>query len=453
MLALLILWSGAGCASGGGVLELPSGAETDSSRSSDVPDIDPGGVYSAAGMLVRGSPLGFIGDVSFLGAGAGESTVVLATMALANRSLVFRTDGALQRAGYTVSLAFSREGSDSAVVRAESHETVRVTSPRETSASEPRIVFQRFVRLPPGSYTMSLMVQDDHAPTEGALRVPVVVPRLAAGSLSSVVPVFGATPRSRADSMPALIANPSATVVFGRDSLAVVYLEGYALAAGAHLSIVVLDDAREEVLRDSVVLEESQPVAGLVRRIPVARIGPGRFTIAASLAGTADTVSTPFFVSFGEGIGILSFDEMLDRLRYFATPQQLHALGDAPRAGRAAAWTAFLKETDLVTGTAEHEGLRKYLERIASANRRFIGEGVDGWLTDRGKVYVALGEPDRVLVDDGRETGLRATTQLWEYEDLGVRLVFVSDIGFDRWRLTPASELDFERALQRKRAH
>ena len=48
---------------------------------------------------------------------------------------------------------------------------------------------------------------------------------------------------------------------------------------------------------------------------------------------------------------------------------------------------------------------------------------------------------------------MRATTQLWEYEDLGVRLVFVSDIGFDRWRLTPASELDFERALQRKRAH
>jgi GWxTD domain-containing protein len=173
----------------------------------------------------------------------------------------------------------------------------------------------------------------------------------------------------------------------------------------------------------------------------------------ASLAGSADSASTPLFVSFGPGIGILSFDEMLERLRYFATPEQLRALGATPRAERAAAWAEFWKETDPVSSTAEHEGLRDYFDRIASANRRFEGEGVDGWLTDRGKVYVALGAPDRVLVNDDRGAGMRATSQIWEYTDYDVRLVFVSDVGFERWRLTPASELDFERALQRARLH
>ena len=453
VLALLLLWSGAGCASGTGTLESPTGVATDSAGSGYVPDIDPGGVYRAAGMLVQGSRPSFVGDVSFLGAGSADSTIVLVTIALANRSLHFRPDSTLRRAGYTVSIGFSREGSDSAALRVESHETVRLASPRETSASTPDIIFQRFVRLPPAAYTMSVGVRDDRAPEAESLSVAVVVPRLGASSLSSIVPVFDVTPRESGDSIPALIANPDATVVFGRDSLARVYLEGYALPAAAQLSIVLLDDDEQPVLRDSVVLDERRPVAGVVRQLPVARIGPGRFTIVASLAGSVDSVRTPLFVSFGDGIGIASFDELIDRLRYFATPEQLRALGAAPPAKRAAAWEEFLKETDPDPGTTEHERLRDYFERIANANQHFSGEGVEGWRTDRGKVYVALGEPDRVLMDDDRGTGTQATTQLWEYDDYELRLVFESDVGFDQWRLTSRSELDFERALQRARLH
>jgi GWxTD domain-containing protein len=158
-------------------------------------------------------------------------------------------------------------------------------------------------------------------------------------------------------------------------------------------------------------------------------------------------------VSFGPGVGILSFDEMLRRLRYFATPEQLRDLGATPRGERAAAWAHFWKETDPVSSTPEHEGLRDYFDRIASANRRFAGEGEEGWLTDRGKVYVALGAPDRIEADDDRGPGARAGSQRWYYIDYDVRLVFVSEMGFDRWRLTPQSELDFEHALQRARLH
>lgn len=453
MLALFFLLSGAGCASGGGTLVYPSGAAPDSARGGEVPDIDPGGVYQAAGMLVGGSPLPFIGNVSFLRAGPADSSIVLVTIAIANRSLQFQTDGTLQRAGYTVSLDFSRALSDSAVASTESHETVRVGSPRETSASTPDIIFQRIVRLPPGEYTMSVSVQDDRAPEPGSLRAPVVVPQLEARSLSSIVSVFSATPRASVDSVPALIANPSATVVFGHDSLALFYLEGYALPAAARLSVVVLDDKKQPVLRDSVVLDKQQPVAGVMLQLPVAQISPGRYTVIAALAGSPDSVRAPLFVSFGEGIGIVSFEEMIDRLRYFATPEQLRALSGVPRSQRAAAWATFRKETDPMPGTAANEGLRDYFERIENANRRFSDEGVEGWLTDRGKVYVALGDPDRVLTDDDRGTGIRATTQLWEYDDYEVRLVFVSDLGFEHWRLTPESELDFERALQRARLH
>jgi len=453
LLAACLAFAVLACSPRARTLDSAPGAAPDSTRPGDLRDVDPRGVYRAAGLLVHGSPLAFVGNVAFLGNGSPDSTLVLVSIALANRALDFRPEGSLQRASYTVAIDFQPRGSDSAVASVLSHESVRVASARETSASEPNIIFQKLVPLPPGEYTMLLSVQDDRSPEAGSLSDSVTVPSMGARAISSIVPVFGATPRGSVNRAPSFIANPSATTIFGRDSTVTLYLEGYSLPRGARIFIELHDDAGERVLRDSVTLDEPDSVAAIVRELPVAQVGPGRFTVTASLEGSRDSVRAPLFVSFGPGIGILSFDEMLRRLRYFATPEQLRALGATPRTDRAAAWAQFWKETDPVSGTAEHEGLRDYFDRIASANRRFAGEGVEGWLTDRGKVYVALGAPDRVEVDDDRSMGPRASTQVWEYADYDVRLVFVSDMGFDRWRLTPASQLDFDRALQRARLH
>lgn len=454
LFAACVTFAALACSSAGRTLDTAPGVEPDSARPGDIRFIDPRGVYRAAGLLVHGASLGFVGNVAFLGSGSADSTLVLVSVALANRALEFRPEGTLQRASYTVAIDFHSKGSDSTVASVLSHESVRVASAREAGSSEPNIIFERFVRVPPGEYVMLLSVQDDRSPEAGSLRDTLTVPRIAAGSLSSIVPVFGAGVRTSADSTPALIANPGATAVFGRDSVVKLYSEGYALPDSARILITLFDDAGERVLQDSVPVEESGPVASVTRELPVARMGPGRFTVAASLEGSRDSVRAPLFVSFGPGIGILSYDEMLERLRYFATPEQLRALGATPRAERAGAWAQFWKETDPVSSTPEHEGLRDYFARIASANRRFAGEGEEGWLTDRGRVYVALGAPDRVQADDDdRGTGMRASSQTWYYIDYDVRLVFESDVGFDRWHLTPASELDFERALQRARLH
>ncbi len=443
----------AACSSRAHTLDTAPGVEPDSSRPGDIRDIDPRGVYRSAGLIVHGAPLGFVGSVSFLGSDDADSTLALVSLALANRALEFRPEGTLQRASYTVTVDFHAKGSDSVVASAESHETVRVASAREASSIEPNIIFERFVRVPPGEYTMLLSVQDDRSPEAGWVRDSVTVPKIGARSLSSIVPVFSAAPRASADSAPSLIANPAATTVFGRDSVARLYVEGYRLRDSARIDISLLDDSGARVLQDSVRPGKSGSVSALMHEIPVAHIGPGRFTVVASLDGSAVSVRSPLFVSFGPGVGILSFDEMLQHLRYFATPEQLRDLGATPRAERAAAWAHFWKETDPVSSTPEHEGLRDYFDRIASANLRFAGEGKEGWLTDRGKVYVALGAPDRIEADDDRGPGGRSGSQRWYYVDYDVRLVFVSEMGFERWRLTPQSELDFEHALQRARLH
>src|SRR2546422_1605729 len=46
---------------------------------------------------------------------------------------------------------------------------------------------------------------------------------------------------------------------------------------------------------------------------------------------------------------------------------------------------------------SENEALEAYFRRIQIANQRFRESGDPGWLTDRGEVFITLGDPDDVF--------------------------------------------------------
>jgi GWxTD domain-containing protein len=183
--------------------------------------------------------------------------------------------------------------------------------------------------------------------------------------------------------------------------------------------------------------------------VPVAKVGLGRLRIAAWRVGGTDSVSAPVFVSPAEDLAPVSFEELLGYLRYFATVGRLRALSDTVPDARAGAWGAFLRATDPLPTTPEHEGLREYFSRLAVANARFRGEDVSGWLTDRGMVYSTLGEPDRVAEPRGSEGRPRARVQVWEYPQHRVQLMFVEQASSQRWHLTPSSEAEFQAVAER----
>jgi GWxTD domain-containing protein len=130
----------------------------------------------------------------------------------------------------------------------------------------------------------------------------------------------------------------------------------------------------------------------------------------------------------------------------------LRELQETPASARAAAWTEFLQETDPAPETPQHEGLRDYLGRLETANARFREGAVPGWLTDRGMVFSALGEPDRASEPTrGDPTGSSFRMLLWEYDVLRARLYFIDRSGMGEWRLTPASENEFREIVRHRR--
>jgi GWxTD domain-containing protein len=174
-----------------------------------------------------------------------------------------------------------------------------------------------------------------------------------------------------------------------------------------------------------------------------------------------DTVRTPVFVSFGNDIPLLSYDELLNQLRYYVASERLKALRETPVDQRGAAWAAFLRATDPVPGTPEHEGLQTYFARLQQVGLRFRddGGGRTGFLSDRAKVYVVLGEPDQLYEQNTNGPVSRASIsqrgrlQYWDYGQYRLRLVFYDDTGSGRWRLTPISETEFANVNARLLVH
>jgi GWxTD domain-containing protein len=62
----------------------------------------------------------------------------------------------------------------------------------------------------------------------------------------------------------------------------------------------------------------------------------------------------------------------------------------------------------------------EYFGRIERANKLFMGEGIPGWLTDRGRIYILFGPPtDRNTQPMGQDSYSRCS-EVWYYGDFPV---------------------------------
>jgi GWxTD domain-containing protein len=183
--------------------------------------------------------------------------------------------------------------------------------------------------------------------------------------------------------------------------------------------------------------------------VPISTVGVGIARVFFTRRDTraTDSVEAPLFVSFGEDIPLMSFEDMVGYLRFFATPSRLSALRNAPLEKRATMWAEFLRATDPIPETPTNEDLQAYFGRVQQANIQFRMDRNPGWLSDRGMVFVALGEPDEVFDRTINQTlsptqvASAARLQIWQYRQYNAQLVFFEDTG--RWRLTRPSETEF----------
>jgi GWxTD domain-containing protein len=427
------------------------GPEAQSSRRATPTQPDAVKLYRQMGLLAEGGETPFVGSVSFLGAKTVDSTMFVLTVSIPTRALTFVRENDRYRASYSATLALTR--ASEAARRFETHHIVRVASFKETTRTDESVLYQQMVLVRPGSYELSFALRDDAGGKGSSIDATMSVPRMSDGSLSSPIPVYEVAPRTTLDSLPRIVPSPRATLSLGQDSSLAVYIEGYGSGSTMPIRAAIFgENASLPVWTDTTSLPRRGSLFGGQLNVPVSRLGVGALTLAVTSAQSTDTTKAPIFVTFGEDLPVATFSEMVNYLRYFGSTSRLESLRDAPPDARAAAWASFMRETDPDPATAQNEALRDYFGRIAQANSRFREEGGTGWLTDRGRVFVALGTPDQFYEPNTSDLNQRGRAQIWEYRRHRLQVVFIDQTGFGRWRMTVGSEAEFESIVRRELA-
>ena len=71
----------------------------------------------------------------------------------------------------------------------------------------------------------------------------------------------------------------------------------------------------------------------------------------------------------------------------------------------------FWKRRDPTPDTVENEFKEEHYRRIAYANMHFGWQKVQGWETDRGRIYILYGPPNSIKVSRWSSTALRQRKQ------------------------------------------
>lgn len=448
MLCLIV----AACGSSGGGRPAPAPPRTPAPQqppqNSVGPQFDQVKLYQQLGLLARGAPMPFVGSVAFLATSSSDSTHAILAVTLSNAALTFARENDRFRAGYTVGIVLSEGGAT--VKQIEAHESVLVPSFKETSRIDESVIYQELLTLRPGRYSLALTVRDDGSSRGSTENVTLAVPVLGPGTIGSPVSFARVTPRLSVDSLPRIVSSPAATATFGRDSIVGLYLEAYGPYIGprAPLHVAVRTEDGRTLFSDTVSLAWRANLYSGTLYLGIGRLGIGPAMVSFWRTGGSDTTRTPVFVGFGEDLPVATYDEMINYLRWFAAPYKLKALRDTAPEYRAAAWASFVAANASLMGGSE--ALRDYFRRFAAANMQFREEGMPGWMTDRGKVLLGLGEPDQRTEPTAQNFAQRNRTQVWEYRDQNLQLFFTDQSGFGRWRLVTTSSIAFEGAWRRK---
>lgn len=401
---------------------------------------DPAGTYRQLGRMVGAGTVPFVGSVAYV-AGPGSSTRAIVGVSLANRAFAFERMGDLYEARYRIEYTLATPGQAPRALNREG--VLRVATQQEAARIDESLLLQEEFVLPAGSYDLTVRVVDRANQQSSVATETIGVPEFRPGSTTAPIFAYEVEGRgSRADSL-RLVMNSRGSLAYGGDTL-LIYLEGYGFGRPDSVPVEVRDERDQVIFSSFAKFSGNREVEGQIVRVAPDSSPLGRLRV--SVGGGAGRQENQALVSFSGNWVITNFDDLVALLRYFGEDTRLNRMRDAEPAERLDLWREFYRVTDPIQATPENEALDAYFARLAAANQQFRDEGIPGWRTERGEVFVVLGPPDEVYNATATQQG---RFLYWTYHDLRVRLMFEDPTGFGRYRLTTESRGEFERVRSR----
>lgn len=116
---------------------------------------------------------------------------------------------------------------------------------------------------------------------------------------------------------------------------------------------------------------------------------------------------------------------------------------DLSQTAKARFLTAFWQRRDPTPGTGDNEARDQFYLAINTANARFQEAGrqlVPGWRTDRGRIYLKMGEPQEIKIRPNM--GREPTVEAWNYLIQSRQYIFMDQANNGVYRLMYSNDLN-----------
>ncbi|MEO0270237.1 MAG: GWxTD domain-containing protein [candidate division WOR-3 bacterium] len=129
---------------------------------------------------------------------------------------------------------------------------------------------------------------------------------------------------------------------------------------------------------------------------------------------------------------IYEWNDIVDALNIIFQRSDIEELLDVKPEERKKAWRNFWDKRDPDPVTLHNELEIKFLERFQYVMKNFSGP-IKGYKTDRGRIYIRFGPPD--FIEDHPLEFSSYPYQIWYYNSLRLRFIFVDKTGFGDYEL------------------
>ncbi len=300
----------------------------------------------------------------------------------------------------------------------------------------------RFVKdipfaLQPGEYQFDVRVSEARAGQEGRLCLRLEVPLRAPGRLllsSVLVGECGLT-----GSIRELRRDPRISgEIEERLSAVCAYLEAYRDEGGADSLTVgwtLRASTGEAVRKGRLVRGSTGATTGLAWEIELGDLWLDiyRLEVVVEAAGQQASGSASIALRSESDPALAAFfRDGLGVLAYIADEEEFAPLRMAAPDDRQRRWDEFWAKRDPTPGDGHNEFKEEFFRRLHFANREFTVLR-PGWKTDRGRTYIVHGPPDDVRREPYYSGG--RSVEVWYYDRLGRRFVFVDRTGYGDYEL------------------
>ncbi len=143
------------------------------------------------------------------------------------------------------------------------------------------------------------------------------------------------------------------------------------------------------------------------------------------------TINTQFFALSEEEL-----DDIFSKSEYIASNEEINQYESLSGAHAKSEFLySFWDKRDKDPSTPRNEYFEDFMRRIDYANKNFSNIKIQGWMTDRGRVYITYGPPSEI--DRYPNVGNTKPYEIWLYNDIegGVQFIFGDLIGLSNYQL------------------